>query len=614
MEITAAVAGSPLRTSTKSPPAPKTSPFHHSIMPGASASTTIGRTTNAANFSAALASFLPAIPAILASVAGFPSPTQRGRKRDRCVLFVEHDGARYVKHMLDFGSPRTAEAAGQLGISYEDCIRRPKMEFFVPGVDAKIAQLRFDHHRLRVQDALLSVHRLRQEILKQKRPAEDEPAKKSVPQGIVLFSQAPETDRSGSVTAAKKEYLCPAERKRVLEAVQHALTRIEVQKTETVQASSSPPKKDDKARKSPPPYKELMMSSGRPVERTARDSFSMTRYTGTKKGKYDLTGLVPFGRVKRRYPSLANQVAERRSEGIQAVEERRYKEQLQAQRDAEADLRWRHRRNELHELETKLKQAHDKFEHTMCQRAQLANMGRNVCDVKARSSLMVSEEISQRETVYRATAMHISEAKRNRQRQITLERIHRHEDNERSRREHSEAVFRLKCDQARSLESLRGMMARKLEKDGAALDLSAEERKEYWREMRRLNVMVQQENLTRIGRIAEKKRRRIWETHAMISERNRKLRGREQSVPRATVREAEMKTARQTEERFERLLGPVGTEVGADDMVSAGEVIRSLNERFELGLRLEQLEPRRKKGRQNRRERTESAREERNVE
>jgi hypothetical protein len=44
--------------------------------------------------------------------------------KDRVVMYVEHNGSRYIRHMLNFDSPRTAEAAAQLGITYEDCLKK----------------------------------------------------------------------------------------------------------------------------------------------------------------------------------------------------------------------------------------------------------------------------------------------------------------------------------------------------------------------------------------------------------------------------------------------------------------------------------------------------------
>ncbi len=41
---------------------------------------------------------------------------------------------------------------------------RQKAEFFRPDVDGRIARMRYNHHRQRVQEALKSVYNLRKEI------------------------------------------------------------------------------------------------------------------------------------------------------------------------------------------------------------------------------------------------------------------------------------------------------------------------------------------------------------------------------------------------------------------------------------------------------------------
>ena len=42
----------------------------------------------------------------------------------RILLYVEYNKGKPIKHKVNFDSPRTAEAASQLGISFEDCRKR----------------------------------------------------------------------------------------------------------------------------------------------------------------------------------------------------------------------------------------------------------------------------------------------------------------------------------------------------------------------------------------------------------------------------------------------------------------------------------------------------------
>ncbi len=43
---------------------------------------------------------------------------------DRVVAYLECDTGRTIRHRLDFDSPRTVEAAAQLGITFEDCAKK----------------------------------------------------------------------------------------------------------------------------------------------------------------------------------------------------------------------------------------------------------------------------------------------------------------------------------------------------------------------------------------------------------------------------------------------------------------------------------------------------------
>ena len=42
----------------------------------------------------------------------------------RILFFIDYDSGKRIKYRLDFNSPRTKKAAGQLGLTYEDCLTR----------------------------------------------------------------------------------------------------------------------------------------------------------------------------------------------------------------------------------------------------------------------------------------------------------------------------------------------------------------------------------------------------------------------------------------------------------------------------------------------------------
>ena len=40
------------------------------------------------------------------------------------VTYVERQGSQELKHVVDFGSPRTSQAAAMLGIKFDDCVQK----------------------------------------------------------------------------------------------------------------------------------------------------------------------------------------------------------------------------------------------------------------------------------------------------------------------------------------------------------------------------------------------------------------------------------------------------------------------------------------------------------
>jgi len=53
-----------------------------------------------------------------------PKKIERENSHDRIAVLIESNGSRFIRYRLNFDSPRTAEAAAQLGITFEDCMKR----------------------------------------------------------------------------------------------------------------------------------------------------------------------------------------------------------------------------------------------------------------------------------------------------------------------------------------------------------------------------------------------------------------------------------------------------------------------------------------------------------
>jgi len=67
---------------------------------------------------------------------------------------------------VNFDSPRTQRAASILGITINDCIKKPQKNFLFPELDQRIAQLTYDHHCDQVQRNIKDLYEVRQRLIK----------------------------------------------------------------------------------------------------------------------------------------------------------------------------------------------------------------------------------------------------------------------------------------------------------------------------------------------------------------------------------------------------------------------------------------------------------------
>lgn len=112
------------------------------------------------------------------------------------------------------------------------------------------------------------------------------------------------------------------------------------------------------------------------------------------------------------------------------------------------------------------------------------------------------------------------------------------------------------------------------------------EQKDYWKEMRRLNVMVQQENIKRMNRIKEHKRKRIWYTHSALNEKNSHQRNhslRHQCFVRTQLI-SEQQNRNESHNYLNKLMKADPERKEQREFL--GATIQSLNQKFALGLDL----------------------------
>ena len=111
---------------------------------------------------------------------GFPSVSNQDAlvesaitRKGKVILFTDKSDHKCRHYKINFDSPHTQEAASKLGITLTDCIKllnlliysnRPKETFFSPGIEKKIALLKYNHHCQKVEDKIRYINDLREEI------------------------------------------------------------------------------------------------------------------------------------------------------------------------------------------------------------------------------------------------------------------------------------------------------------------------------------------------------------------------------------------------------------------------------------------------------------------
>ena len=70
------------------------------------------------------------------------------------IIYYIENGKKYP---IDFTLPLTLEAASQLGIAYEDCIKKSKDEYITSSIDRKLQELKYEHHCKRITSTIRSL-------------------------------------------------------------------------------------------------------------------------------------------------------------------------------------------------------------------------------------------------------------------------------------------------------------------------------------------------------------------------------------------------------------------------------------------------------------------------
>lgn len=110
--------------------------------------------------------------------------------------------------------------------------------------------------------------------------------------------------------------------------------------------------------------------------------------------------------------------------------------------------------------------------------------------------------------------------------------------------------------------------------------------KDYWKEMRRLNVIVQQENVKRMNRITDHKRKRVWYAHSVLNEKN--IQQRNNSIKHQCFVRTQMVSEQQKRDENHNFLSKLmkADPEKKEQREYLGDAIKSLNKKLSLGLDL----------------------------
>ena len=111
--------------------------------------------------------------------------------------------------------------------------------------------------------------------------------------------------------------------------------------------------------------------------------------------------------------------------------------------------------------------------------------------------------------------------------------------------------------------------------------------RDYWNEMRKLNQLVQRENMERINMISEHRRKRVWEIHSSLEARNSQQMDSTQQK-QCVLRIQAMEHRENRESTCDQLKKMADTRPVKDvnQWQKVTQLIFAMNRRFDLGLKL----------------------------
>jgi len=490
---------------------------------------------------------------------------------------MESNAIKCSRIKIDFNTPRTQEAASQLSISFKDCVKRQKSEFFEETTDERIAQLAYERHCMRVADNIKEIYQMRREIVKKQKKKEESNVMPVNSIGPFFSKNSPLRRQSnGNISPGHfvnpikeifmaqdeeknpKQVLSQAERKEMKDTItkvcremkmimkdQHKDVIIREKKsrgsvvmlTKSPRRESSPKSTTKSGTKGspiittksdlPPPQPVNMPENHKTEDKGSKDSESESENDDPEPVKIQMKSMNSSSGYNVKSAMAAR--AESRKKVLKRMAEKEAKEKEKLEKK---EREWEERQSKLQSLMNKcifidflLINVVDRVENSI----QLRNTERLIVAARSSSNSMgireKAKENRQMKTQanvesYLKKAEKIEECKRKRQNQIqeVLEK-HKKELIEKKQKQEEELEKKRQREIKQLNEYEKNLETRSI-RTRQLINKAHGDDKKSWKDLMAFNSSLQKENFERLQKRNELKRKMIWNSHKDLKTRN----------------------------------------------------------------------------------------------
>jgi len=489
------------------------------------------------------------------------------------VADIEESNGRTKKIRINFDSPRTFEAANLLGIKLEDCIEKPKEEFYNPDVEERIAELRYNYHKKGVQDKIRSLVKLREELAKVSRKKKVNVNSESVSKKLEKTSSAlPEIWK-------EREKLSPQDKKKLADLLKRTWSTAHLTDAAASKNGSLSPAPPLKSSQISSPKREQKTTDIAKLHKKAQEALKKINSSKLLGPKYAIERLLSSEReccgklTKSNFApeKSTSSMSDHKSSGGMSKygpNSNRDKEHFWKKRAEQADENYEKSQRILRNIEDKMKSAADKAEQSLFTKALMANNtnGRNVNEIKESSYKQADEIAAKRRFNYMRKAMKIMDSKKRKQQVLSENIKSNHEKYETKKEKQKELYLQKKEEEQLAIEELRRFTYAKSTrvKQSTKGSLEGDERREIFDEMQKLHFDLQKEKIQRIKQTDIVRRKQLLDMQLFIQEqRNRTteefkkrehMKPKNQNIIDAVSKMLENRSAKESSEQFIKLI------------------------------------------------------------